>query len=344
MQSPGIDMKEWIKLVLRDQLHDLGRSLKLQALQVVDPTSKRAVLADKAAEQFRAADSIVRENRILEEELDLRARDLTMLRAHLSLQAIALEDCRCQRPRYWLDARGAEPPFSSQPLQTRHHVEVSIVDKVHIKKEPNENDPKSQPWQIQEVPDSQHTQSQSEIQEVPTGKHGVPATTTRSSPVDVGGFEVFVGNLKFRISSDDLEELFSRAGRIFFSPSSLNARIVKNRDLSLGYGFVRFATMDGARRAVKLLDGEIFQDRVLNVQHANAHADRSRGSKGSTARNHNAAAVDRASPDVFRTSSSAKRAKRGRRSRDDSSTNSGMRPNQRGQTDGERIAKTRRRR
>lgn len=75
---------------------------------------------------------------------------------------------------------------------------------------------------------------------------------------------VFVGNLAFKASRDDLRELFSKYGTVH------SVRIMTDRATRRprGFGFVEMATSD-ADRAIKALDGQEFHGRPLRVNQGN---------------------------------------------------------------------------
>ncbi len=93
------------------------------------------------------------------------------------------------------------------------------------------------------------------------GKHrarmsrGTTATETR----------LFVGNLDFDASEQDLKDLFSQAGY-----TVIDARIVTDRQTgeSRGFAFVGLAATDDARKAIGDLDGATLNGRALRVNPA----------------------------------------------------------------------------
>jgi len=72
--------------------------------------------------------------------------------------------------------------------------------------------------------------------------------------------KVFVGNLNYETSEDDLKSAFSKAGTV------VDAKIVRRGYRSKGYGFVEFETEDEAKKSVELLDKFSLNDRAINVQ------------------------------------------------------------------------------
>jgi hypothetical protein len=75
---------------------------------------------------------------------------------------------------------------------------------------------------------------------------------------------VYVGNLSYDVSEQDLQELFKGIGGV------RNVEIVYNRSThrSKGYGFVEMLHMDEAMRAVEVLNDQHFMGRKLTVSGA----------------------------------------------------------------------------
>ncbi|NNC74803.1 MAG: RNA-binding protein [Acidimicrobiia bacterium] len=75
---------------------------------------------------------------------------------------------------------------------------------------------------------------------------------------------IYVGNLSFRSSNQDLEELFAQYGQVD------SATIIMDRDTgrSRGFGFVEMSNDDEARKAIQELDGQDFGGRDLRVNEA----------------------------------------------------------------------------
>merc|ERR1711934_443800 len=72
---------------------------------------------------------------------------------------------------------------------------------------------------------------------------------------------VFLGNIAWSASVDDIREHFSQFGHVE------SVRIITDRDTgrSKGFGFVNFAEPSGATAAVAALDGTDFLGRTINV-------------------------------------------------------------------------------
>jgi cold-inducible RNA-binding protein len=84
--------------------------------------------------------------------------------------------------------------------------------------------------------------------------------------------KLYVGNLSYNISDDQLRDLFARFG----NPES--ARVVTDRDSgqSKGFGFVEFRNDEEAKAAMSL-NGTEFGGRKLTVNEARPREGASRG-------------------------------------------------------------------
>ncbi len=90
------------------------------------------------------------------------------------------------------------------------------------------------------------------------------------------GTRLYVGNLNFNTTGDDLREYFSQAGEVE------SASVVEDRETgrSRGFGFVEMATQEGATAAVEQLNGKEFNGRSLTVNEARPRVDRGFGGGG----------------------------------------------------------------
>ena len=84
---------------------------------------------------------------------------------------------------------------------------------------------------------------------------------------------LYVGNLNFRTTGDELRELFSQAGEVE------NASVVEDRDTgrSRGFGFVEMVTAEGAAAAIEQFNGKEYGGRTLPVNEARPRVDRGGG-------------------------------------------------------------------
>jgi RNA recognition motif-containing protein len=85
---------------------------------------------------------------------------------------------------------------------------------------------------------------------------------------------IYVGNLPFTATADDLREIFGEYGTV------TSAQVVSDRDTgrSRGFGFVEMN--DGADEAISALNGAQFGGRTLTVNEAKPREDRPRGGGG----------------------------------------------------------------
>ena len=88
--------------------------------------------------------------------------------------------------------------------------------------------------------------------------------------------KLYVGNLSFRTTGDELREAFSAAGTVE------SATVIEDRDSgrSRGFGFVEMATPEEAAAAIEQFNGKDFGGRNLTVNEAKPRADRGGGGGG----------------------------------------------------------------
>ena len=87
-------------------------------------------------------------------------------------------------------------------------------------------------------------------------------------------YNLYVGNLSFNTTADDLREAFSQYGTV------TSASVVSDRETgrSRGFGFVEMS--DGGDEAVRAMNGADLQGRTLTVNEARPREDRPRGGGG----------------------------------------------------------------
>jgi RNA recognition motif-containing protein len=88
--------------------------------------------------------------------------------------------------------------------------------------------------------------------------------------------KLYVGNLSFNTSNEDLQELFGQAGTV----ETVN--IVEDRDTgrSRGFGFVEMSSKEEATTAIEQLNGKEIDGRSLTVNEARPREERSGGGGG----------------------------------------------------------------
>ncbi len=88
------------------------------------------------------------------------------------------------------------------------------------------------------------------------------------------GNKLFVGNLDYQTSSEDLSALFAEAGLV------RRAQVVMDRETqrSKGFAFVEMADDTEALRAISLCNGRVLNGRAIVVNEARPREDRPSGS------------------------------------------------------------------
>jgi RNA recognition motif-containing protein len=87
---------------------------------------------------------------------------------------------------------------------------------------------------------------------------------------------IYVGNLPYSISDDELRDLFEQHGEV------TSAKVIIDRDTgrSKGFGFVEMADDNHARNALESLNGQDAGGRKLTVNEAQPKPEGSRGGSG----------------------------------------------------------------
>jgi cold-inducible RNA-binding protein len=88
--------------------------------------------------------------------------------------------------------------------------------------------------------------------------------------------KLYVGNLPFQTTSDDLRDHFAQAGKVE------SAQVVEDRmtGRSRGFGFVEMTTAEEAAAAIEQFNGKDFNGRNLTVNEARPRTDRGGGGGG----------------------------------------------------------------
>lgn len=99
------------------------------------------------------------------------------------------------------------------------------------------------------------------------------AFLTRQKRSHRTGIKLYVGNLTFQTTSQELQELFAVAGTVE------SAAVVEDRDTgrSRGFGFVEMATKEEGEAAIQEFNGKEVNGRALNVNEAKPRENRSGG-------------------------------------------------------------------
>jgi RNA recognition motif-containing protein len=85
------------------------------------------------------------------------------------------------------------------------------------------------------------------------------------------GTKLYVGNLSFRTTSDELRDAFAAVGTVE------SASVIEDRDTgrSRGFAFVEMGTAEEAAAAIEQFNGKEFGGRNLTVNEAKPRAERS---------------------------------------------------------------------
>ena len=76
--------------------------------------------------------------------------------------------------------------------------------------------------------------------------------------------KLYVGNISFQATEDDIRELFSRSGEV------ASVKIITDQFTGKpkGFGFVEMATAEEAAKAIETLNGTTFMERPITVAEA----------------------------------------------------------------------------
>jgi RNA recognition motif-containing protein len=81
---------------------------------------------------------------------------------------------------------------------------------------------------------------------------------------------LYVGNLSFQTTADDLREAFGQHGTV------TTAQVIADRDTGRSRGFAFVEMADGAEQAIENLNGTELQGRTLTVNEARPREERPR--------------------------------------------------------------------
>lgn len=75
---------------------------------------------------------------------------------------------------------------------------------------------------------------------------------------------LYVGNISFKASEDDLRDLFSQAGEV------LSVKLIKDAATGRlrGFGFVEMSSEENGKNAISMFNGKTFMDRAIIVNEA----------------------------------------------------------------------------
>jgi len=88
--------------------------------------------------------------------------------------------------------------------------------------------------------------------------------------------KLFVGNLSFEVSENELQDAFAAHGKV------VEANVVMDRETNKprGFGFVTMSTPDEAQKAIGAMNGAALKGRNLTVNEARPREERSGGGGG----------------------------------------------------------------
>jgi RNA recognition motif-containing protein len=90
------------------------------------------------------------------------------------------------------------------------------------------------------------------------------------------GNKLYVGNLSYRVTSEDLQEHFATAGAV----QSANVVFDRETGRSRGFGFVEMESDDAASAAIAQFNGQEYDGRTMVVNEARPRDDRGGGGRG----------------------------------------------------------------
>ena len=90
------------------------------------------------------------------------------------------------------------------------------------------------------------------------------------------GNKLYVGNLSYRVTSEDLQEHFATAGAV----QSANVVFDRETGRSRGFGFVEMESDDAASAAIAQFNGKEYDGRSMVVNEARPRDDRGGGGRG----------------------------------------------------------------
>ncbi len=78
------------------------------------------------------------------------------------------------------------------------------------------------------------------------------------------GTRLYVGNISFKATEDDLRDLFTQAGEV------VSVKLIKDTATGRlrGFGFVEMASDEDSQKAVSMFNGKSFMDRDIVVNEA----------------------------------------------------------------------------
>lgn len=90
------------------------------------------------------------------------------------------------------------------------------------------------------------------------------------------GKKLYVGNLSYEVTGNDLEQMFQPHGKVE------SVQVINDRETgrSKGFGFVEMGTSQEAQAAIQALNGKESNGRALTVNEAKPREERAGGQRG----------------------------------------------------------------
>jgi len=82
--------------------------------------------------------------------------------------------------------------------------------------------------------------------------------------------KLFVGNLSYNVTENDLQDAFSQFGAV----SEVNIMVDRTTNRPRGFAFVTMATSEDAEKAIQGMNGKDLDGRALTVNEARAREER----------------------------------------------------------------------
>ncbi len=85
--------------------------------------------------------------------------------------------------------------------------------------------------------------------------------------------KLYVGNIPFKATEDDLRDLFTQAGEV------VSVKLIKDAETGRlrGFGFVEMSSDEDAKKAVTMFNGKEFMQRSIVVNEARPQEKRAKG-------------------------------------------------------------------
>jgi RNA recognition motif-containing protein len=111
---------------------------------------------------------------------------------------------------------------------------------------------------------------------IPSGNKGT-RSNYQERKVSKMNKNLYVGNLSYKISDEDLKTNFSEAGEV------ASASVIKDKftGQSKGFGFIEMKTEEGAAEAIKQFNGGTLDGKAITVNEARPKKDFGAGGGGS---------------------------------------------------------------